>query len=169
MSPTTTISTTLWTASAADGLWCSCAPQSHVQPRTAQYLSHQSAPTRTSPAKQEAMPSKAWLSVFGRVQGGSACRESKGQRPWPSEVLKAQRPQGGSTLRTGYYLPKITGGTGKRNLPKQREGIPVPASTTKNERRHRLSQEKIPACPATTDAPASMASTTPNTTTAAST
>ena len=39
------------------------------------------------------MPSKAWLSVFGQVQGGSACRESKGQRPWPSEVLKAQRPE----------------------------------------------------------------------------
>ena len=31
---------------------------------------------------------------LGRVQGGSACRESKGQRPWPSEVLKAKRPEG---------------------------------------------------------------------------
>ena len=31
---------------------------------------------------------------IGRVQGGSACRESKGQRPWPSEVLKAKRPEG---------------------------------------------------------------------------
>ena len=163
------ISTMRWTASAADALWCSCAPQSRIQPRTALYLRHQNAPSRTSPAKQEAMPSKAWLSVFGRVQGGSACRESKGQRPWPSEVLKAQRPQGGSTLRTGYYLPKITGGTGKRNPPKQREGIPVPALTMKNERRHSLSQERIPAYHATTDAPASTASITPSTTTAAST
>lgn len=163
------ISTMRWTASAADALWCSCAPQSRIQPRTAQYLWHQNAPPRTGPAKQEAMPPKAWFLTLSRVQGGSACRESKGQRPWPSEVLKAQRPQGGSTLRTGYYLPKITGGTGKRNPPKQREGIPVPESTTKNERRHRLSQEKIPAYPATTDAPASAASTTPNTMTAAST
>ena len=111
----------------------------------------------------------------GRVAAPAGCAEGSAlarvqrQSLWPSEVLKAQRPQGGSTLRTGYYLPKITGGTGKRNPPKQREGIPVPALTTKNERRHSLSQERIPAYHATTDAPASTASTTPNTTTAAST
>ena len=34
------------------------------------------------------------VTPLGRVQGGSACRESKGQRPWPSEVLKAKRPEG---------------------------------------------------------------------------
>ena len=43
---------------------------------------------------------------LGRVQGGSACRESKGQRPWPSEVLKAKRPEGFDTLYWVYYLSK---------------------------------------------------------------
>ena len=44
---------------------------------------------------------------LGRVQGGSACRESKGQRPWPSEVLKAKRPEGFDTLY--WVLPVETG------------------------------------------------------------
>ena len=44
---------------------------------------------------------------IGRVQGGSACRESKGQRPWPSEVLKAKRPEGFDTLY--WVLPVETG------------------------------------------------------------
>ena len=42
---------------------------------------------------------------LGRVQGGSACRESKGQRPWPSEVLKAKRPEGVRHFVL-YYLSK---------------------------------------------------------------
>ena len=133
---------------------------------TSRTRAHQRAP---APQSRKPCRQKHGFLSLNRVQGGSACQESKGQRPWPSEVLKAQRPQGGSTLRTGYYLPKITGGTGKRNPPKQREGIPVPASTTKNERRHSLSQERIPAYHATTDAPASTASITLSTTTAAST
>ena len=58
------ISTMLWTASAADALWCSCAPQSRIQPHIVRYLWHQNAPPCTNPAKQEAMPSKAWLPVF---------------------------------------------------------------------------------------------------------
>ena len=40
-------------------------------------------------------------------RGGSACRESKGQRPWPSEVLKAKRPEGFDTLY--WVLPVETG------------------------------------------------------------
>ena len=58
------ISTMLWTASAADALWCSYALQFHLQLRIARYLWHQNAPPCTNPAKQEAMPSKAWLPVF---------------------------------------------------------------------------------------------------------
>lgn len=61
---TTMISTMRWTASAADALWCSCAPQSRIQPHIVRYLWHQNVPPCTNPAKQEAMPSKAWLPVF---------------------------------------------------------------------------------------------------------
>ena len=64
MSLTTTISTMRWTASVADALWCSYALQFHLQLRIARYLWHQNAPPCTNPAKQEAMPSKAWLPVF---------------------------------------------------------------------------------------------------------
>lgn len=47
-----------------DALWCSLAPHFGIAPRNAPLLWHQNAPTRTIPAKQEAMPSKARLPVF---------------------------------------------------------------------------------------------------------
>ena len=79
MSLTTTISTMRWTASAADALWFSYALQFHLQLRIAQRLWHQNAPPCTNPAKQEAMPSKAWLPALSRVQGGSTCAGCKGK------------------------------------------------------------------------------------------
>ena len=79
MSLTTTISTMRWTASVADALWCSYALQFSLQLRIARYLWHQNAPPCTNPAKQEAMPSKAWLPALSRVQGGNTCAGCKGK------------------------------------------------------------------------------------------
>ena len=47
---------------------------------------HHRAPT---PQSRKPCRQKHGFLSLSRVQGGSACRESKGQRPWPSEVLKA--------------------------------------------------------------------------------
>ena len=86
---------------------------------------------------------------LGRVQGGSACRESKGQRPWPSEVLKAKRPEGvrhfvlGITcrnrsssgerkqLRQGNKQPNKREG-GDRPSPIKSSGYPVTMAAREN-------------------------------------
>ncbi len=88
-------------------------------------------------------------SPLRRVQGGSACRESKGQRPWPSEVLKAKRPEGvrhfvlGITcrnrsssgerkqLRQGNKQPNKREG-GDRPSPIKSSGYPVTMAAREN-------------------------------------
>ena len=91
MSLTTTISTMRWTASVADALWCSYALQFHLQLRISRYLWHQNAPPCTNPAKQEAMPSKAWLPALSRVQGDNACSESRGEAFGPRHFAGFRR------------------------------------------------------------------------------
>ena len=80
---TTMISTILWTASAADALWCSCAPQSRIQPHIVRYLYYQNAPMHTILTKQEAMPPKAWLPVFEPGAGWQRLRGMQGEAPCP--------------------------------------------------------------------------------------
>ena len=92
MSLTTTISTMRWTASVADALWCSYALQFHLQLRIARYLWHQNAPPCTNPAKQEAMPSKAWLPVFEPGAEGSApARSPEAERSGPRHFAGFRR------------------------------------------------------------------------------
>ena len=62
------------------------APQSHIQTRVSSPLWHQNAPTRTIPAKQEAMPSNAWLPVFEPGAGQCPCPESRGGALWPTAL-----------------------------------------------------------------------------------
>ena len=100
-SPTTMISTMRWTASAADALWCSYALQFHLQLRIARYLWHQNAPPCTNPAKQEAMPSKAWLPVFepgcraaapaGCAEGSAPARSPEAERSGPRHFAGFRR------------------------------------------------------------------------------
>ena len=95
------ISTMLWTASAADALWCSYALQFHLQLRIARYLWHQNAPPCTNPAKQEAMPSKAWLPVFepgcraaapaGCAEGSAPARSPEAERSGPRHFAGFRR------------------------------------------------------------------------------
>ena len=100
---------------------------------------------------------------LGRVQGGSACRESKGQRPWPSEVLKAKRPEGVRHFVLGITCRNRSPSRERKQL---RQGNKQP---NKREGGDRPSPIKSSGYPVTMDVRESMASTTPGTTTAAST
>jgi len=91
-------------------------------------------------------------SPLSGVQGGSACRESKGQRLhgmqgegscpesrggalWPSEVLKAKRPEGVDTLY--WVLPVETGALRERNPSRKTKDSPT---KTKEVTAHRESE-----------------------------
>ena len=100
---------------------------------------------------------------LGRVQGGSACRESKGQRPWPSEVLKAKRPEGVRHFVLGITCRNRSSSGERKQL---RQGNKQP---NKREGGDRPSPIKSSGYPVTMDVRESTASTTPGTTTAAST
>ena len=100
---------------------------------------------------------------LGRVQGGSACRESKGQRPWPSEVLKAKRPEGVRHFVLGITCRNRSPSGERKQL---RQGNKQP---NKREGGDRPSPIKSSGYPVTMDVRESTASTTPGTTTAAST
>jgi hypothetical protein len=71
------------------------------------------------------------VTPLGRVQGGSACRESKGQRPWPSEVLKAKRPEGvrhfvlGITCRNRSPFGGTKATPPRNKQPNKREEVTV--------------------------------------------
>ena len=100
---------------------------------------------------------------IGRVQGGSACRESKGQRPWPSEVLKAKRPEGVRHFVMGITCRNRSSSGERKQL---RQGNKQP---NKREGGDHPSQIKSSGYPVTMAVRESTASTTPGTTTAAST
>ena len=100
---------------------------------------------------------------LGRVQGGSACRDSKGQRPWPSEVLKAKRPEGVRHFVLGITCRNRSSSGERKQL---RQGNKQP---NKREGGDRPSPIKSSGYPVTMDVRESTASTTPGTTTAAST
>ena len=100
---------------------------------------------------------------IGRVQGGSACRESKGQRPLPSEVLKAKRPEGVRHFVLGITCRNRSPSGERKQL---RQGNKQP---NKREGGDHPSQIKSSGYPVTMAVRESTASTTPGTTTAAST
>ena len=99
---------------------------------------------------------------LGRVQGGSACRDSKGQRPWPSEVLKAKRPEGVRHFVLGITCRNRSPSGERKQL---RQGNKQP---NKREGGDHPSQIKSSGYPVTMAVRESTASTTPGTTTAAS-
>ena len=100
---------------------------------------------------------------IGRVQGGSACRESKGQRPWPSEVLKAKRPEGVRHFVLGITCRNRSPSGERKQL---RQGNKQP---NKREGGDRPSPIKSSGYPVTMAARENTASITPGTTIAAST
>ena len=100
---------------------------------------------------------------LGRVQGGSACRESKGQRPWPSEVLKAKRPEGVRHFVLGITCRNRSPSGERKQL---RQGNKQP---NKREGGDHPSQIKSSGYPVTMAVRESTASTIPGTTIAAST
>ena len=100
---------------------------------------------------------------LGRVQGGSACRESKGQRPWPSEVLKAKRPEGVRHFVLGITCRNRSPSGERKQL---RQGNKQP---NKREGGDHPSQIKSSEYLVTMDVRESTAFTTPGTMTAAST
>ena len=100
---------------------------------------------------------------LGRVQGGSACRESKGQRPWPSEVLKAKRPEGVRHFVLGITCRNRSPSGERKQL---RQGNKQP---NKREGGDRPSPIKSSGYPVTMAARENTASITPGTTIAAST
>ena len=162
------ISTMRWTASAADALWCSYALQFHLQLRIARYLWHQNAPPCTNPAKQEAMPSKAWLPVFepgcraaapaGCAEGSAPARSPEAERSGPRHFAGFRRKTesvivGSYTFAESAVPPRhpapqtqLTTPTQERRRfhgKKRRRGshhCPQPAQNGKQHRRRRSSQ-----------------------------
>lgn len=139
MSPTTTISTTLSTASAADALWCSYALQFHLLLRIARYLWHQNAPPCTNPAKQEAMPSKAWLPVFepgcraaapaGCAEGSAPARSPEAEHSGPRHFAGFRRKTesvivGSYTFAESAVPPSPRAPNATYNTHPRKEAIP---------------------------------------------
>lgn len=122
-------------------------------------------PKRTPAHPQSRKPchQKHGFLSLSRVQGGSACRESKGQRPWPSEVLKAKRPEGVRHFVLGITCRNRSPSGERKQL---RQGNKQP---NKREGGDRPSPIKSSGYPVTMAARENTASITPGTTIAAST